>query len=294
MNVGEAVRVARKASALTQGALANAAGVSRHAILLLEKGGGRMTTLQRVMPHILFRITGLASGDLPHEQVRRARHQRKMTQGELARKAGVSVPTVRAVERGSASISSLSKIVGVLAPQAKVTQPFRAHWKLRRDVRLTPPHVLDMIVRAFGAISIDPAGHANSFVTADTVLTEDDDGLATEWTGRSAFVNPPFSDLTRWMRRCADAWAGNEVQIIIGLFPARTETGVFRERIFGVADVLLLPRRLAFHDDTRAKLDPAPFALMLCVWGADRAAVAHFVELSEAIVLWSERNAQAA
>ena len=261
--------------------------------MLLEKGGGRMATLQRVTPHILFRITGLASGDSPDEQVHRARRQRGMTQRELAQRAGVSVPTVRAIEHGSASVSSLSKVVSVLAPQAKMTPPFRAHWKLKKDVRLTPPHVVEMIVSAFGPISIDPAGHLNSFVTADTVLTEEDDGLATKWTGRSAFVNPPFSDLTRWMRRCADAWSGNEVELIIGLFPARTETGVFRERIFGTADVLLLPRRLAFHDDTRAKLDPAPFALMLCVWGAERAAVAHFVELSGAIVLWSERNTQA-
>ena len=292
MDIGEAVRAARKASGLTQHDLASAAGVSRHAILSLEKGAGRMATLNRVSPHILFRITGLASGDDPHEQVRQARKQRGLTQSELARRAGVSIPTIRTVEQGTASISSLSKIVNTLAPNAKMTIPFRAHWKLRKDVRLTPPHLLDMVVHAFGPISIDPAGHANSFVDANITLTEVEDGLTTRWSGRSAFVNPPFSDLTRWMRRCAEAWANKEVDQIVGLFPARTETGVFREQIFGVADVFLLPRRLAFHDDTRAKLLPAPFALMLCVWGAERAEVAHFAEVSEALVLWSTRNSQ--
>jgi DNA-binding XRE family transcriptional regulator len=290
MDFGESVRVARRAMGLTQDGLAHAAGVSRHTVLLLEQGGGRMAALQQVAPHILFRITGLASGDDPHEQVRRARQQRGLTQSELARKAGVSVPTVRTVEKGTASMSSLSKIVSVLAPNAKMTTPFRAHWKLKKDVRLTPPHLLDMVVEAFGPVSIDPAGHPNSFVDADITLTEFEDGLTTRWTGRSAFVNPPFSDLTRWMRRCAEAWANEEVKQIVALFPARTETGVFREQIFGVADVFLLPRRLAFHDDTRAKLDPAPFALMLCVWGADQAAVAHFADVSEALVLWSTRN----
>ena len=287
MDIGGSVRLARKSMGLTQGDLARAADISRHTVVLLEKGGGRMSALKRVTPHILFRITGLASGDDPHEQVREARRQRGLTQYELARRSGVSVPTVRTVERGTASISSLSKVVSVLAPKAKMTLPFRAHWKLKKDVRLTPPHIIDMIVQAFGSISIDPAGHPNSFVNADIILTEVENGLTTRWSGRSAFVNPPFSDLTRWMRRCAEAWENGEVDQIVGLFPARTETGVFREKIFGVADVLLLPRRLAFHDDTRTKLDPAPFALMLCVWGAESEAVAHFAEVSGSIVLWS-------
>jgi DNA-binding XRE family transcriptional regulator len=292
MDIGGSVRLARKSMGLTQDGLARAADISRHTVVLLEKGGGRMAALKRVSPHILFRITGLASGDDPHEQVREARRQRGLTQYELARRAGVSIPTVRTVERGTASISSLSKVVSVLAPKAKMTPPFRAHWKLRKDVRLTPPHLIEMIVQSFGAISIDPAGHPNGFVEADIILTEVEDGLTTRWSGRSAFVNPPFSDLTRWMKRCAEAWANGEVEQIVGLFPVRTETGVFRERIFGVADVLLLPRRLAFHDEARRKLDPAPFALMLCLWGAERATVADFVEVSGCLVLWSTRNSQ--
>ena len=225
MEIGDAVRQARKGSGLTQEALGRmAGGVSRQSVALLEKGGGRMTTLQKVGPHIHFRINGLASGDTAQEQVRRSRGQKGYTQVELAKKAGLSVPTVRAVEFGVASVASLSAIIACLAPNARVSMPLRAHWQIKRDVRFTPPHILEQVEAVFGGISIDVAGDHRSFVRADIVLTEEEDGLSARWSGRLAFCNPPYSDLTRWIARCADAWERAEVEMIIGLFPARTET----------------------------------------------------------------------
>ena len=76
--------------------------------------------------------------------------------------------------------------------------------------------------------------------------------------------------------------------MIVGLFPARTETSTFRQRVFGVADVLLMPRRLAFYDDQRVKLAPAPFALMVCVWGASETQVLDFAARTEALLLWAK------
>jgi transcriptional regulator with XRE-family HTH domain len=287
MNIGLALRRTRKSVGLTQDELAARAGVSRQAVVLLEQGGGRMRTLAKVALHVGFRVKGVARGDVLSEQVRAARHQRKLTQQALAVKAGLSLPTVRAVERGSASVSSLSAVLKVLAPEAIEAALVRAHWHERRDVRFTPPEVVEWVVSSFGSISIDPAGDPRSFVRADRVLTELEDGLASRWSGKLAFVNPPYSDLTRWIGRCCDAWDRKEVEMIAGLFPARTETTTFRQRVFGVADVLLMPRRLAFYDEHRVKMHPAPFALMLCLWGAEREQVLDFARRTEALILWA-------
>lgn len=246
-----------------------------------------MSTLAKVAPHVGFRIKGVARGDLLNEQVRAARKQRKMTQQTVAVKAGVSLPTIRAIERGSASIASLTSVLNVLAPEATEAVLVRAHWQERRDVRFTPPEVVEWVVGSFGPISIDPAGDPRSFVLAERVLTEAEDGLATRWSGRFAFVNPPYSDLTRWIGRCCDAWDRKEVEVIVGLFPARTETTTFRQRVFGSADVLLMPRRLSFYDENRAKMYPAPFAVMMCIWGAEREQVLHFGKRTEALILWA-------
>lgn len=288
MEIGSAVRRTRKSVGLTQTEVAVRAGVSRQAIVLLEQGGGRMSTLAKVAPCIGFRIIGLAAGDTPHMQVRAARRQREITQQDIATRAKISVPTVRAVENGTASLASFAAVLRVLAPKAREAMLVRAHWQERRDVRFTPPEVVSWVTESFGTISIDPAGDPRSFVAAEQVLTEADDGLTTRWSGRLAFVNPPFSDLTRWIGRCCDAWERQEVEMIVGLFPARTETSTFRQRVFGEADVLLMPRRLSFYDEHRAKMLPAPFALMVCVWGASEGQVLDFATRTEALILWAK------
>ncbi|WP_162244335.1 DNA N-6-adenine-methyltransferase [Sphingomonas sp. Leaf339] len=251
-----------------------------------------MSTLAKVGPQIGFRIIGLANGDNPAAQVQAARRRRKMTQQDAAFRAGVSVPTMRAVERGTASMAALTSVLTVLSPKAREAIPAQAHWQVKRDVRFTPPEVVEWVLASFGPIALDPAGDPRCFVPAERVLTQADDGLATLWSGRMAFVNPPFSDLTRWIGRCCDAWDRQEVEMIVGLFPARTETTTFRERVFGIADVLLMPRRLSFYDEHRTKMAPAPFALMVCVWGAERDRVLDFAARTGALVLWATDGAK--
>lgn len=238
--------------------------------------------------HVSFRLIGVASGNNAGGQVKRLRQQRGLTQSQVAARAKISVPTVRAVEAGTGLVISLQAVLAVLAPKAGATQPYLAHWQVKKDVRLTPPQLVAQIVEVFGRISIDPAADPNSFVEPDRTITEAEDGLVTGWSGRLAFVNPPYSDLTRWIGRCADAWERREVDTIIGLFPARTETTTFRQRVFGVADVLFLPRRLSFHDSDRKKLPPAPFALMICIWGAARADVQRFTDLTGSLIVWAD------
>jgi len=145
-------------------------------------------------------------------------------------------------------------------------------------------------VDVFGPIDLDPAGDPRSFVEAKRTITEAEDGLSTRWSGRVAFVNPPYSNLARWMGRCSDAWDDGEVEQMLGLFPARTETVNFRTRIFAVADVLLLPRRLRFFTDQREELPPSPFALMLCVWGGSKENVQALADELEANVMWATRD----
>jgi transcriptional regulator with XRE-family HTH domain len=290
MNVGGAVRSARKAMGLTQAAAAKLGGISRQAVILLEHGGGRMATLERIRKHIQFRVVGLASGNSPGGQVRKARLQRGMTQAQVADRARVSLPTVRAVETGTGSISALSRIIEALAPNARGAALVRQHWQITDDIRYTPPDLLHAVTSIFGPISLDPAGDVRSFVDAERVITEEEDGLRTRWSGRFAFCNPPYSDLSRWMDRCADAWDRREVDLLVGLFPVRTESVVFRKRIYGQADILLLPTRLRFHDVNRDRLNHAPFAVMIVIWGGGRDAVADLAERTGSILIGSKRN----
>lgn len=287
MDVGAAIRSARKGRGISQAKLAELIGVSRHTILSLEDGSASVAVLEKASSVVSFRITGLAQGGTIAEQLRTARAQRGWTQADVAARSEVSIPTVRALERGGGSVRSLEAVLRVLGPRAHSNANFTAHYHVRKDVRFTPPEFLAEIERSFGRISIDVAGDPRSYVSADRILTEREDGLKTKWLGELAWCNPPYSSLSTWIGRCADAWDRKEVGSIIGLFPARTETVAFRNRVFGVADVLLLPRRLHFHDEDRKRLAPAPFALMLVVWGIRRELVSAYAERTEARVIWA-------
>ncbi len=56
---------------------------------------------------------------------------------------------------------------------------------------------MEGIYAAFGEVDIDPCGHVLSPVVARRriILSEGGDGLVEDWSGRLAFVNPPFSEL---------------------------------------------------------------------------------------------------
>jgi hypothetical protein len=122
---------------------------------------------------------------------------------------------------------------------------------------LTPPEIL----RTLGAFDLDPcAPIARPWDTAAQHYTVDDDGLSRPWGGR-VWCNPPFGrEAIKWMRRLRDHGDG------IALIPARTETVMFYECVWGQAEgVLFLRGRPHFHyvDGSRAPFNSgAPICLV--------------------------------
>lgn len=129
--------------------------------------------------------------------------------------------------------------------------------RMESDVWLTPPHIIESL----GPFDLDPCSPIDRpWDTARRHLTILDDGLSQPWSGR-VWMNPPYGRETAvWMRRIAAHGDG------IALIFARTETVMFFESIWGVADaVLFLEGRLHFHrtDGTRARANSgAPSCLI--------------------------------
>ena len=106
------------------------------------------------------------------------------------------------------------------------------------QTHLTPRWILDPL----GAFDLDPcASIPRPWDTAARHYTEEDDGLAQEWTGR-VWLNPPFNryNVGEWIGRLAQHGDG------IALLHARTETAWF-DQVSSSADLLLfLSRRVIF------------------------------------------------
>lgn len=127
------------------------------------------------------------------------------------------------------------------------------------DEWLTPPEIL----AALGTFDLDPCSPHEShrpWPTAAKHYSKEDDGLSQEWKGR-VWMNPPFGrEAAKWMRKLASHGNG------IALIPARTETAMFFESVWGAADaVLFLQGRPHFHrvDGSRAAFNSgAPICLV--------------------------------
>ncbi|WP_294328596.1 DNA N-6-adenine-methyltransferase, partial [uncultured Sphingomonas sp.] len=221
---------ARRSSGVSQSTLAARIGVPLQKIKRLERGVGSVDTLIAVMTALDFRLTGLGPGDSLSEKLRANRLRRGWTLEKAASRARISRTTLASLERGGGSVASLLRLLTVLAPRARRRAMERAHWgegdKADRDVRFTPPEFLAKIYDAFGTIDLDPCGHALSPVVAKCriLLEEGGDGFVDDWSGRLAFVNPPFSETQLWLKRAHQQWSCGNVGSVVCLVPVRTDS----------------------------------------------------------------------
>lgn len=135
----------------------------------------------------------------------------------------------------------------------------------RNDRWLTP---LDL-VQKLGEFDLDPAG-APGHQTAREVWTPEEvgDGLSLPWEGR-VWLNPPYGrEMRAWVEQLARHGDG------VAIIPARVDTALFHECVFGVADAVNFMRgrvRFQLPDGTRA--DPAAFPTCLVAYGKRNAQV---------------------
>ena len=264
--------------------MAERIGVDAQAIKRLEKNVGSMPTLIAAMTALDFRLTGLGVGKTLPEQLRDRRRRRSWSLDQVSARTGLSRTTIASLERGGGSVASLLRLLAVLAPKARRRAPERAFWgqgdKEDRDSRFTPPGFMQGIYAAFGEIDLDPCAHRLSPVIARRriLLDEGGDGLVDDWSGRLAFVNPPFSALLRWLRRAHDQWRAGHVETVVCLVPVRTDSALFHDTLSADAEIYLLQGRVSFLNP-RGEGQSTPFSLMVLTLGATAEQKARYAEL---------------
>ena len=140
--------------------------------------------------------------------------------------------------------------------------------RMKNDEWLTPPEIL----AALGTFDLDPCAPINRpWDTAIHHYDVRDNGLCLDWHGR-VWCNPPFGrEAVKWLVKMRDHGNG------IALIPARTETAMFFETVWGHADAIcFIKGRPHFHyvDGTRAKFNSgAPICLV--AYGLHNATVLH-------------------
>jgi hypothetical protein len=107
-----------------------------------------------------------------------------------------------------------------------------------RDGLRTPDALYTMLRREFD-FDHDPCPH-------DWKRKRAPDGLLSTWGARN-FVHPPWSELTLWLRKCAEQ--ARQGRLCVVLMPAHPHTGYWQELVVGLADeVRFLRRDLHFSE----------------------------------------------
>lgn len=93
---------------------------------------------------------------------------------------------------------------------------------------------------------VDGDGHQLTFVPAPRHLTQEEDGLKTDWGSGMVWCNPPYGKETEvWLDKCAAH--GESGGSAVALVFSRTETKWFRRAALSASRVLFLTGRVRFH-----------------------------------------------
>jgi phage N-6-adenine-methyltransferase len=91
----------------------------------------------------------------------------------------------------------------------------------------TPAHILERVRTVLGNIDLDPASSAiaQQRVQADRYFTEQDDGLAQDWSGK-VFCNPPYDQwrLTKFTNKFVGSYFDKLIEEGIMLTNSGTDT----------------------------------------------------------------------
>lgn len=134
--------------------------------------------------------------------------------------------------------------------------------KTLTDTWITPKWVIDKI----GLSDLDPCGFLVNgkphVETARRYFTESQDGFSQPWVG-SVFVNFPYSDGKRWMRRCSEH--GNGIVLCF----ARTETQAWQQYVKNATGVNFINRRISFLNAEGVEQTNGNAPSALIAWGED-------------------------
>jgi len=135
----------------------------------------------------------------------------------------------------------------------------------KSDHWLTPPDFFNKIDKIF-KFTLDPCTSPNNPLGIRKFFTENDDGLSQSWGGEVVFVNPPFSNIKRWMEKAVSEHVNNAAAIVC-LVPSRTDTRWFQDSVIHAKYILLIRGRLKFGnpfiDNDKITSAPCPSCLII-------------------------------
>jgi phage N-6-adenine-methyltransferase len=130
------------------------------------------------------------------------------------------------------------------------------HFSSATDLWSTPQAFYDELDAEFD-FTLDPCATPENAKCA-LYYTQEDDGLAQDWSGERVFMNPPYGRVIGyWVKKAMESKT-----LVVCLVPARTDTRWWHDYVIeGGAEVRFLKGRLKFGNSKNSA--PFPSAVVI-------------------------------
>lgn len=91
-------------------------------------------------------------------------------------------------------------------------------------------------------------------------FTKEQNGLEQSWKGETCWMNPPYSEVAKWMKKAHEE---SENATIVSLVFAKTDTRWFHELVYGKCEIEFIKGRIKFGESKQG----APYPSMIVVFG---------------------------
>lgn len=136
------------------------------------------------------------------------------------------------------------------------------------DEWYTPPVVFTEILcgLTFDLDPCSPGAEKVPHIPASRHLTASSNGLSAGWGGGSTWLNPPYSEAPKWVRRMVDHCAAGGTGVCLTF--ARTDSRWAQMLLKSAERVLFLSKRVAFLRPDGTSPGQPGAGSMLCAWGS--------------------------
>ena len=123
----------------------------------------------------------------------------------------------------------------------------------------TPQNIFDSLNDEFD-FNLDPCA-SDEIHKCEKYFTMQDDGLQQDWEGYRVFCNPPYSEISSWVKKSYEESLKPNT-VVVMLIPARTDTKYFHDYIYHRSEIRFVKGRIKFSN---AKFN-APFPSMIVIF----------------------------
>lgn len=137
----------------------------------------------------------------------------------------------------------------------------------------TPKEFVQLLEKRLGKFELDPCATEENAV-CDRFYSKEQNGLSLDWKEKLIFVNPPYSEVSKWVEKACEEYRkhGNTIAMLI---PARTDTKWWHKYIMNNAyEINFIKGRLKFSNAKNC----APFPSVVIIFAANSCRMSNMIQ----------------